>query len=164
MLDWDNDDDEFDASDFDGNESANEQAMREIKQEDERIRSLPLMKTAGQIFKLVEALIETLPDDDMSANYKRILIEDAIVLAPKIAAAEGADIYTFRMENAVIIKVAARNLLNQTSAMKMLGLSEPQYLDLLRSEIEDFRILFVAWVKGFDRSKDIPDNWGLFND
>lgn len=159
-----NDEDEFDASDFDSNESANESAMREIQQEDARIGKLPLMKAAIQIFKLVEALLETLPDDDMSFNYKRILIEDAMVIASKIAAAEGADIYTFRMENAVIIKVAARNLLNQTSAMKILGLSEPQYLDLLKNEIEEFRVLFVEWVKSFDRTKDLPDNWGLFND
>jgi hypothetical protein len=98
----------------------------------------------------------------MSCHYREIMLSDAGTLSSKIANAEGGDFYTLRMENAVLVKVAARNLLAQTSGLRMLGLSEPHYLQLLRDEVEEFRLLFVEWVTGFDKSKDIRDDWGLF--
>ncbi len=160
---WNDDDEDFDASDFDF-DSPDEQAMEEIRREDERIRNMPLMKKAIVILEITEDLVEILPDDDMSHHYQRIMIEDAMSLAPKIAGAEGADLYTLRMENAVAIKVAARNLITQCSGLSMMGLCEDRYLQLLRDEVEEFRYLFVSWIRSFDKSRDIPDNWGLFND
>jgi len=89
---------------------------------------------------------------------------NAYMLGPKIAGAEAADLYTLRMENAVLIKIHARELLTQTSFCKAEKLSKPEYLKLLRDEIENFRILFVEWVKSFDKENDIKDDWGLFYD
>jgi len=66
------------------------------------------------------------------------------------------------MENAVLVKVAARNLLTQASGLKMMFLVDERYLQVLRNEIEEFRFMFVEWVQSFDKSKDIQDNWGLF--
>jgi hypothetical protein len=40
---------------------------------------------------------------------------------------------------------------------------EPRYMELLKAEIEEFRLLFIDWMETFDKSKDVPDNWGLFN-
>lgn len=158
-----NEEDDFDSSDFEESESADMLAMHEIKQEDERIRNLPLMKKSKQILLMVESLVETLPNDDMAEHSKRIMIDDALVMVTKIAAAESGDLYTLRMENAVFIKVAARNLLTQLSGLSLLGMIEPRYMELLRAEIEEFRLLFICWIDTFDKSKDIPDNWGLFN-
>ena len=160
---WNEEDDDFDFGGLEDQES-DEGALEDIRREDERIQNLPIMIMENQVLETVEAIIETLPDDDISNHYKRILIEDALVIAPKIAGAEGADLYTLRMENAVFVKVAARNLLTQTSGLKMMGLSEPKYLGVLQSEMESFRELFVDWVKTFDKAKDIKDSWGLFYD
>ena len=38
-----------------------------------------------------------------------------------------------------------------------------EYLDLLRNEVEEFRVLFAEWVKTFDQWNYIIDRWGLFN-
>ena len=160
---WENDDEDFDPSDFEAGEP-DEEALADIRREDERIQKMPLMILAHQIFDITDALLETLPDDDMSEHYKSIMLEDALTLAPKIASAEGADLYTLRMENAVIIKVAARNLLTQTAGLKMMGLSDDRYLNVLRDELDLFRLHFIEWVKSFDKTKDIQDNWGLFYD
>ncbi len=155
--------DDFDPLDFNADETG-EGAMEDIRKEHERIRSLPLMRKAHQVLEITEALLETLPEDDISGHYRQVMLEDALTLPPKIAAAEGADLYTLRMENAVLIKVAARNLLAQTSGLTMMGLSDPRYLNVLRQEVEEFRRLFVEWVTTFDKEKDIRDNWGLFYD
>ena len=49
------------------------------------------------------------------------------------------------------------------TGLEMYGFRETEYLDLLRNEIEAFRILFAEWVKTFDPFNYIIDRWGLFN-
>jgi hypothetical protein len=66
------------------------------------------------------------------------------------------------MENAVIIKVHARSIITATSGLKMMKLGYKEHLDLLREEMDDFRVIFVEWVNSFDKTNDIPDDWGLF--
>ena len=160
---WDNDDEDYDPSDFEAGQP-DEEALEDIRREDERINAMPIMQKALQILDVTEALLETLPEDDITEHYKHVMLEDALTLSSKIAAAEGTDLYTFRMENAVIVKVACRSLVTQTSGLKMMGLSDPRYLQVLLDEVEEFRLLFVEWIKTFDRKKDIRDNWGLFYD
>ena len=38
-----------------------------------------------------------------------------------------------------------------------------EYVNLIRNEIEAFRLLFIEWVAGFDTNNYIWDDWGLFN-
>jgi hypothetical protein len=91
-------------------------------------------------------------------------MEDVMIINAKLRGAEAGDLYSIRMENAVIIKTHAVSLLTATSGLKMMGLSNNKYLQLLRDEIEAFRILFVEWINSFDKTNDIPDGWGLFFD
>jgi hypothetical protein len=37
-----------------------------------------------------------------------------------------------------------------------------EHLQLLREAINEFRILFVEWVKGFESADKHDDGWGLF--
>lgn len=156
---WNNDD--FDEASFD--DKVNQEAFKEIRKEHLRIYSMPIMLKAKQIYDLVSALVETfLDEDDLIYHYREIMLSDASLLCAKIAGAESGDMYTLRMENAVLVKISAKNLLVQTSGLRMLGISEPHYLQLLRDEIEEFRLLFIAWVSSFDKKKDFQDDWGLF--
>lgn len=52
---------------------------------------------------------------------------------------------------------------NLTGSLKLFYDAEGDYAQLLRLAIEEFRLLFVAWVKGFDVRDYIVDDWGLFN-
>ncbi|HAX49446.1 MAG: hypothetical protein IAE93_03820 [Ignavibacteria bacterium] len=139
-----------------------EEAEEEIRKEHERLRQMPLYKSAVNIRKLTTSLAETIKEEEDSLMMKDQMLMNAYILAPKIAGAEAGDMYTLRMENAVLIKIHARDLLTQTSFCKAEKLSKPEYLKLLRDEIENFRILFVEWVRSFDKENDIPDDWGLF--
>lgn len=102
-------------------------------------------------------------DFDILNEYANYIREDASKIAPKIAGAWGDQIYDLKMENAAIIRMAARELSVHMTALKMHGFKETEYCDLLRSEIEEFRILFAEWVKTFDPWDYIIDRWGLFN-
>jgi hypothetical protein len=97
-------------------------------------------------------------------HYRSMMMEDVMMISAKLRGAEGGDLYTLRMENATIIKMHARSLLTTTSGLKMMGLSNNKYLQLLRDEIEEFRKLFVEWINSFDKMNDIPDGWGMFYD
>ena len=123
---------------------------------------MPLFKSAENTRKLTSSLIETINENDDALMMKDQMLLNAFMLGAKIAGAEGGDLYTLRMENAVIIKIHARELLTQTSYCKLENLSKPEYLKLLRDEIEVFRKLFVEWVNTFDKENDIKDDWGLF--
>jgi hypothetical protein len=161
-MSFDEHDDEFDPL----NPIPDEQGwatVQEIQRENERIQNLPLMRKARQIYATTEAFLASIPEDQNFEHYRIILLENALQLESRISSAEGCDLYTRRMENAVMIKVAARNLLTQLNGLEQMNYSEPAYLGILRREINEFRILFLDWINSFDRKKDIPDDWGLFN-
>ncbi len=100
---------------------------------------------------------------DILEDYAVYIREDSSKIAPKIAGAWGQQIYDLKMENAAIIRKAARELSVHMTALEMYGFKETEYCDILRKEIEEFRILFAEWVKTFDPWDYIIDRWGLFN-
>jgi hypothetical protein len=91
------------------------------------------------------------------------MLEDCTIIPAKIAGAEAVDDYVLKMENAVVIKIHARSLLAQTSAIAYLTGIDDAYLQLLRNEIEEFRLLFKKWVLSFEiKTTKEGDGWGLF--
>jgi hypothetical protein len=153
MFDNDDLDDDFDP----------EEAKQEFEAERKRIKNLPIVKKAKLIYDITSEIVDTIDPEEDSLRHREIMLEDAMIINAKIAGAEGADLYTLRMENAVIIKIHARSLMTQCTALKYENGSNPEYLDLLYKELEEFRIIFVDWINSFDITNDIPDNWGLFN-
>jgi hypothetical protein len=92
------------------------------------------------------------------------MLENAMLIPVKIAGAEGGDLYDLRMENAAIIRKAARELYVQAGSLRYEeGIKDMDYISLLRSTIEEFRLLFIDWVASFDVWNYIKDSWGLFN-
>lgn len=139
---------------------------------DEELRQIPLFLKAEEIYILVwkvSLLVEENGDTNDVENhilndYKNSLKTSALIISGKIANAYKEDmLYAFRMQNAAIIRSEAHSILTSISGLKMCGFKEHDYLDLIRDEIEAFRILFAEWVKTFNVSNYIIDRWGLFN-
>ena len=160
----DNDDDTFDFGDFGNDDWDSEETRREMQAHHDRVHNMPLMKKADEILHLTEAIVATINEDDDVLHMREQMMTNALMLMPKIAGAEGGDLYTIRMENAVIIKIHARELLAQTALVKAEKLANAADVQVLRQTIEEFRTLFVEWVNGFNKANDIPDEWGLFYD
>src|SRR5690606_4306412 len=90
--------------------------------------------------------------------------QNALIIPAKIAGAADEDmLYDIKMENAAIIRKAARELITDARGIQMHGFKDVEYLDILRKEVEEFRVLFAEWVKTFDCWNYIIDRWGLFN-
>lgn len=117
---------------------------------------------ALDILRVTEAIVESIDEEDDQLDMRQAMMSNAMILAPKIAGAEGGDLYMLRMENAVVIKMNARELQAQTSLLRMQGLSDSEYLQVLRDEIDEFKGMFREWVEGFDPDNNINDGWGIF--
>lgn len=126
---------------------------------------MPIFKKGLEIYELTVKITDLIPEDEdqMLCTYKGFMLEDAAMLTVKVAGAEGADLYDIRMENAAIIRKAARDLMTHCTGLEMFGFKETQYLDLIREAIEEYRLLFIDWVNTFDPWNYIIDRWGLFN-
>jgi len=131
---------------------------------DDAVENLPIYKKGEEIFKLVRQISDLIPDDNEHLQFtKAQMLTDAMQLTVKVAGAEGAELYDIRMENAAIIRKAARELMISNHSLEAFGFEEVEYFDMVRELIEEYRLLFIEWVAGFDQWNYIIDRWGLFN-
>jgi hypothetical protein len=128
-------------------------------------RQLPIYQKAEEIFDVVQHIADLIPEDaDSHLQFvKGEMLGDAMTIMAKIAGAEGGQIYDLKMENAAIIRKAARDLMVTYHSLDMFGFEEVEYYKIVRDLIEEFRLLFIDWVAGFDQWNYIIDRWGLFN-
>lgn len=140
----------------------------------EEIKKTPLFKKGWLIFELADKIAELVKDDIAYAQLREMernlllhqaeqLRGDAMMICPKISGAMAADLYDLKMENAAIIRKSSREVQTGCSGLELWGFKHPEYLELLRDEVEEFRLLFAEWVKTFDVWNCSIDRWGLFN-
>ncbi len=125
---------------------------------------LAIFKKGQEIFEVVHQICELIPEEDEHLQFiKGQMLGDAALLTVKIAGAEGGGLYDIRMECAAIIRKAARDLMVSNHSLEMFGFKEVEYFDIVRDLIEEYRLLFIEWVAGFDKWNYYIDRWGLFN-
>ncbi|MBO3097323.1 hypothetical protein [Gelidibacter pelagius] len=140
----------------------------------EQWEKLPVFQKAREIMDLVGSIIDSVERTDitfedpieaeMMQHNLKYLGMNASIIPAKIAGASSEDmLYDIRMENATIIRKAAMELITDARGLEMHGYPDTEYLDILRNEVEEFRVLFAEWVKTFDCWNYIIDRWGLFN-
>lgn len=131
----------------------------------DKTQQLPIYQKAELLFQLVESLAASLPEDnELLQSMKEIMRADAMMLPAKIAGAEAGNIYSIRMQNAAIIRFHAMSLYTQVGGLSLYDESiDTSFTKLIRTEIENFRSLFIDWVASFDKSDYIWDEWELFN-
>ncbi|MDD3077667.1 MAG: hypothetical protein PHH37_01000 [Paludibacter sp.] len=130
----------------------------------QEIKNMPLYKKASEIIELVRQICDLFPEDNKKLNiFKPDILRDAYTLQAKITGAEATGLYDIRMENATLIRMAAKNLHTHIHTLRIYKFEHAEYFRLVRQLIEEFRILFIEWVAGFDKNNYIIDRWGLFN-
>ncbi|MEO8933438.1 MAG: hypothetical protein ABI295_03955 [Xanthomarina sp.] len=140
----------------------------------EQWEKLPVYVKAMEIRQLVDYIIEAVENTEIEFELKieaemiksnlDYLRSNSLIIPAKIAgAANQYMLYDIKMENAALIRKAARELITDARGIQIHGYKDIEYLDLLRKEVEEFRILFAEWVKSFDCWNYTIDRWGLFN-
>jgi len=127
----------------------------------DRYGKLPVFKKADEILELAEVIADAIKEDEKKEHFAAEIVSNAMLIQVKIAGAEGGNLYSLRMQNAVLIKFAVHDMMNAVICTEMFDLNEEDYVQLMRDKVEEFRIEFVAWIRGFDKTNDIPDNWAI---
>lgn len=125
---------------------------------------LPIYQKGKEILDIVIKITDLIPEkDEYLMDIKACMLCDAAQLTVKVAGAEAAGLYDLKMENASIIRKAARDLMVQQHSLDAFGFEYVEYYQIVRDLIEEYRLLFIAWVSEFDKWDYIIDRWGLFN-
>lgn len=136
----------------------------EEDEEQREFESLPIYKKGREILHVVHLIGKLiLEDNEILQDIKGQMTLDAALLSVKIAGAEGAGAYDLKMEAAAIIRKAAQDLMITNHSLEMFGFKEVHYFQIVRDLIEEYRLLFIDWVTGFDKWDYFIDRWGLFN-
>lgn len=126
-----------------------------------KLNTLLIYQKAINLVTSMHSLMSTIPEDDEFLQHsKGMMMEDAMVMAAKIAGVEGGDLYSIGMQNAAIIRSHAMHLYVQIGSLRFHeGFKDVEYVSLLRKELEEFRLLFIEWVDSFDTTNHIWDEW-----
>ena len=146
-----------------GRDDEDEENLSSVDAEKVRLkvtRAKSLYNQARAVYKYAALFCETL-EGEMAEMTANLIMQNALMLCPKIVGAEGADMYILRMENASIIRTNCRELETQVRAADMFEICTPEYKDIVLDEIEKFRLLFIEWVKHFEKD-EFEDDWGLY--
>jgi len=128
------------------------------------VKEMPLYIKGEEIFEVVQQIGELIPEDnEMLQQIKGWMYNDAMQLCVKIAGAEAGYLYDIKMECAAIIRKSAMDLMIQNHSLKTYGFKDVEYYQIVRDLIDEYRLLFIEWVDGFDKENYIIDRWGLFN-
>jgi len=137
-----------------------------MRDEEDKInaKDLPIFKKGKEISEAVRQIGELIPEDnEILQDIKAHMYGDAALLFVKVGGAEAGDLYDIRMQAAAIIRKSAMDLMVQNHSLKAFGFKDVQYYQIVRDLIEEYRLLFIDWVAGFDKENYIIDRWGLFN-
>lgn len=121
-----------------------------------------------EVYRLVMTFAAVLaedPESDTPASEeqwtKRLIHENAMIVAPKIISASHTSLYVLQMENAALIRFNCRQLMEQVSYAALTGQADAAYVDVIEEAMEQFRLLFRDWIATFRRD-EYEDEWGLF--
>jgi len=109
---------------------------------------------------IADSLTETARMNDED-GIKRLMYENIMIVGAKIMSAAGGTLYIIKMENAAIIRVNCRQLMDQIGFAVMTGMADERHQQVIRQEMDKFRTLFRQWVVTFQKDA-YEDEWGLF--
>jgi hypothetical protein len=136
----------------------------EFERREKRRKNLPIYKKGLEIAHTVHVLNGTLKgrDKEMFASH---LSESSLILAAKIAGAVGSGSWLVAMQNAAIVRYHAEWLMTATTGLKHRSKADKDYVKVLRTEMEEFKVLFREWAEELHKMEKQDydeDDWGLF--
>lgn len=132
------------------------------KWKDELQMAEALYKQWREVFGLIMAFAETLPEEEDEAHgAKSMIYQNASIVAPKIISGCGDTLYQIKMENAALIRFNCRQMWEQIAFVVLLGEADVVHKQVIEEALNRFKELFRQWVATF-RLDDCEDEWGLF--
>ncbi len=121
-----------------------------------------LYKQWRELFGLVSAFAENLPDEENEMlSAKSMIYQNAYMVAPKILSASGDTLYQVKMENAALIRFNCRQMWEQIALAVLMGNADEEHKEVIEEALSRFKEIFAKWVSTFKRD-EVEDDWGLF--
>jgi hypothetical protein len=114
-----------------------------------------------EVFQLVTAFAENLPEEDERLSTKDFIYENAYIIAPKILSASGDTLYQIKMENAALIRFNCRQMWEQIAVAVLSGTADEEHQIVIEESLNKFKEIFRQWVATF-KEDEYEDEWGLF--
>lgn len=127
----------------------------------DEIKNLPVYIKAKELLTLAEHISEYLKENEQRRDLQSQIVGNAMLIVVKISGAEAAELYSLKMENAIRIKFAVRELFEAVLFARLIKINNNDYVQLIRNCIEEFRIEFIKWIRGFDQQNDYKDDWAI---
>jgi hypothetical protein len=100
----------------------------EDEEDDLKPEKLPIYRKGKEIFYIVNKIAALIPENnEYLMEVKSQMMCDAALLFVKVAGAEAAGLYDLKMENAAIIRKAARDLMVQNHSLDAFGFEYVEY-------------------------------------
>ncbi len=125
---------------------------------------LKVYRKAQEIFKVSRAIACIISDNKnimemgISSNYNYHfageIVSDSLRLAPGLAVVQNTSNYSLRLKRANNIRKAARRMLIKCRKLEFNGVKETEFLNLLKSELQQFENLFADWLNNLHYKKD----------
>ncbi len=117
-----------------------------------------------EVFQMVMALIDTLPgnEEDQCLSTRQMILENIHMIAPKILSASAPTMYMMKMENAALIRLNCREMMQQVDFAVISGEVDISYRSVIDDRLELFKLYFRDWVSLFKKD-EFEDDWNLFN-
>lgn len=127
----------------------------------DEIEKLPVYQKSKEILILAEHICEALKEDDQKEHIENQILNNAMIIGAKIAGGASCDLYSVKMENAMKIKFAVREMFEGVLFAHLIKINHNDYVTLMRNAVEEFRIIFIDWIRTFDASSDTKDDWAI---
>ena len=127
----------------------------------DEIKNLPVYIKAKELLTLSEHISDYLKDNKQRSDLQGQIMGNAMLIVVKIAGAAGSELYSLKMENAMRIKFAVRELFEAVLFARLIKINNNDYVQLMRNCIEEFRLEFVKWIRTFDPKNDYKDDWSI---
>lgn len=155
---------EWDDADYDDEDNEGEDWKRKEGKQAAKALYLKWRGTFSLIYAFAENLAPDPGEDEEETHEllsKRMILENALIIGPKLRGAMAVDLYILKMENASIVRTNALNLMDQVRYAVLSDFAEEDYKNVIQESMDEFRLLFKEWVMTFKKD-EIEDDWGLF--
>src|SRR5664280_939723 len=104
----------------------------EDEEDDLKPEKLPIYRKGKEIFDIVNKIAALIPENnEYLMEVKSQMMCDAALLFVKVAGAVAAGLFDLKMENAAIIRKAARDLMVQNHSLDAFGFEYVEYYQLV---------------------------------
>lgn len=134
-----------------------------IEEENEKnAQELPIYKKGKEIYKVIDQICQVIENDQLSlGKEKDAILNTAKLLSERVLAVDCDQNFETKMRDASIIRRAVFELPFAVNSIEAYGFKNSDYFNIVRPLIEEYRIIFIDWVSGFDEWDKSIDLWDL---